>query len=84
DIAALHGVQCMMGCMIETSISVAAAAHVAVARAGVITRVDLDGPALCQFNPVDGGVDFAGPNITVSAAPGLGIRGIRGVESIDA
>jgi L-alanine-DL-glutamate epimerase-like enolase superfamily enzyme len=84
DIAALHGVECMIGCMIETSISVAAAAHVAVARADVITRVDLDGPALCQFNPVDGGVDFAGPNITVSAAPGLGIRSIRGVESIDA
>ena len=84
DIAALHGVQCMIGCMIETSISVAAAAHVAVARADVITRVDLDGPALCQYNPVDGGVDFAGPDITVAADPGLGIHGVRGVENIAA
>ena len=83
DIAALHGVECMIGCMIETSISVAAAVHVAVARADVITRVDLDGPALCQFNPVDGGVTFEGPGITVPDAAGLGIRGIRGVESID-
>ena len=83
DIAALHGVECMIGCMIETSISVAAAAHVAVARANVITKVDLDGPALCECNPVDGGANFAGPDITLSASPGLGIRGIRGFETID-
>src|SRR3546814_4847012 len=30
DIAALSGVECLIGCMLETSISVAAAAHVAV------------------------------------------------------
>jgi len=49
DLCAAHDVQCMMGSMLETSISVAAAAHVAVARAGVITRVDLDGPELTVF-----------------------------------
>src|SRR3546814_10698450 len=32
DIAALYGVECMIGCMLETSISVAAAVHVAVAK----------------------------------------------------
>src|SRR3546814_5354803 len=56
DIAALYGVECMIGCMLETSISVAAAVHVAVAQSGVITKVDLDGPSLCAFDPVDGGV----------------------------
>ena len=33
DIAALYGVECMIGCMLESSISVAAAVHVAVAKA---------------------------------------------------
>src|SRR3546814_17801087 len=39
DIAALYGVECMIGCMLETSISVAAAVHVAVAQSGVLTKV---------------------------------------------
>jgi o-succinylbenzoate synthase len=80
DIAALYGIECMIGCMIETSISVAAAVHVAVAKANVITKVDLDGPSLCAFNPVDGGVIFNESEISVTDAPGLGIREIRGLE----
>src|SRR5690606_24328242 len=54
DLAALHGVECMIGCMIESAIPVAAAVHLAAARPGTITRVDLDGPALGRFNPVEG------------------------------
>ena len=83
DIAAIHGVECMIGCMLETSISVAAAAHVAIAKSNVITKIDLDGPSLCAFDPVDGGVTFNESEITVSNAPGLGIREIRGLEPID-
>ena len=82
DIAALYGVECMIGCMIETSISVAAAVHVAIAKSEVITRVDLDGPSLCAFDPVDGGVSFDESEISVSEAPGLGIRAIRGYQPI--
>ncbi len=82
DIAALYGVQCMIGCMIETSISVAAAVHLAVAKSDVITKVDLDGPSLCAFNPVDGGVIFNESEISISDAPGLGIREIRGLEAM--
>jgi len=82
DIAALYGVECMIGCMIETSISVAAAVHVAVAKSGVITKIDLDGPSLCAFDPVDGGVTFNESEISVSDAPGLGIREIRGLEPL--
>ena len=80
DIASLYGVECMIGCMIETSISVAAAVHVAAAKANVITKVDLDGPSLGQFNPVEGGVIFNESEITITDAPGLGIREIRGLE----
>ena len=82
DIAGMYGVECMIGCMLETSISVAAAVHVAVAKADVITKVDLDGPSLCAFNPVDGGVIFNESEISVTDAPGLGIREIRGLEPI--
>ncbi|HEY4146372.1 dipeptide epimerase [Pinirhizobacter sp.] len=80
DIAGMFGVECMIGCMLETSISVAAAVHLAVAHANVITKVDLDGPSLCQYNPVDGGVIFNESEISVTDAPGLGIREIRGLE----
>jgi L-alanine-DL-glutamate epimerase-like enolase superfamily enzyme len=82
DIASLYGVDCMIGCMIETSISVAAAVHVAVAKSNVITKVDLDGPSLCRFNPVEGGVIFNESEISITDAPGLGIREIRGLEPI--
>jgi o-succinylbenzoate synthase len=84
DIAAMYQVECMIGCMLETSISVAAAVHVAVAKANVITKVDLDGPSLCAFNPVDGGVIFNESEISVTDAPGLGVREIRGLEPLAA
>ncbi|WP_369978876.1 dipeptide epimerase [Xanthomonas bundabergensis] len=80
DIAALYGVPCMIGCMLESSISVAAAVHLAVAKADIITKVDLDGPSLGLFDPVQGGVIFNDSKITITDAPGLGIREIRGLE----
>jgi o-succinylbenzoate synthase len=82
DIAAMYGVECMIGCMLETGISVAAAVHVAVAKSDAITKIDLDGPSLCTFNPIDGGVIFNDSEISVTDAPGLGIREIRGLEPI--
>jgi o-succinylbenzoate synthase len=82
DIAAMYGVECMIGCMLETGISVAAAVHVAVAKSDAITKIDLDGPSLCTFNPIDGGVIFNDAEISVTGAAGLGIREIRGLEPI--
>ncbi len=82
DIAAMYGIDCMIGCMLEGSVSVAAAVHVAVAKANVITKIDLDGPSLCTFNPVHGGVIFNESEITVGDASGLGIRDIAGLEPI--
>jgi len=83
DICAMYQVECMIGCMLESSISVAAAVHLAAAKAHVITKVDLDGPSLCAFNPVDGGVIFRESEITITDAPGLGIREIRGLEAMN-
>ncbi len=82
DIASIYGMPCMIGCMIESSISVAAAVHLAVARADVITKVDLDGPSLGRFNPVEGGVTFNESEISISDAPGLGITEVRGLEML--
>lgn len=79
DIAALHGMPCMMGCMLESPIGVAAAAHVALARSDIVTRIDLDAAALCRHNPVRGGMHFDGPQLTASAQPGLGIEGVDGL-----
>ena len=84
DICQVHQVECMIGCMIETGISVAAAAHLAVAKSSVITKVDLDGPSLCAFNPVEGGVVFDESEIRLPDTPGLGITGIRGLEALAA
>lgn len=70
-----HGVECMMGCMLESRLSVAAAAHLAAGQ-GIITRADLDGPSLCAEDPYTGGPVFDGPSITMSEDPGIGVGSI--------
>lgn len=79
--AEVYSVECMMGCMLEAKVSVTAAAHLACARSA-ITRIDLDGPALCSEDPVEGGAIFEGSTISLTEAPGLGITGIDGLKYI--
>lgn len=79
--AEVYGVECMIGCMLEAKVSVNAAVHLACAKK-IITKVDLDGPVLCSRDPVQGGATFEGQLITVSDGPGLGIKGIEGLEYI--
>jgi len=83
DIASLYDVECMIGCMLETSIGVAAAAHVAVAKSNIITRVDLDAPSLATVNPVASGVSFDNAEIRISDAPGLGIEYIEDLSMLE-
>lgn len=83
DVARSSGVPCMVGCMLESPIGAAAAAHFAVANASLVRLIDLDSPGLARFDPVDGNVRFEGPRITVGDAPGLGIRAIAGLEFLD-
>ncbi|MGN0168997.1 MAG: dipeptide epimerase [Acetatifactor sp.] len=71
-IAESFGVECMTGCMLESKLAVSAASHLAAAK-GVITRHDLDGPALCRIDPYEGGPVFDGPKITMPEVPGIGI-----------
>jgi L-alanine-DL-glutamate epimerase-like enolase superfamily enzyme len=66
----------MMGCMLEGAIGVAAAAHVAAAFPTQFKYVDLDGPALGQYNPIDQGTVFERSKIFLNNTPGLGINKI--------
>nr|WP_136252703.1 dipeptide epimerase [Ningiella ruwaisensis] len=68
-----HNIPCMMGCMLEGSIGVAAAAHFAYANRDVVSLIDLDGPTLGQFDPVIGATEFDNANITLNTTYGLGI-----------
>lgn len=82
DIAAIYGADCMIGCMLESSISVIAAAHLAVAKSHVITKIDLDGPSLCRINPLDSKTRFNGPEINLCDEPGLGIRSVNNLTML--
>ena len=70
-----HGVACMIGCMLESRLSVAAAAHLAAGQE-IITRADLDGPSLCSVDPYTGGPVFRGPVISMSDDPGVGVDNV--------
>lgn len=75
SIAESFGVECMIGCMLESKIAVSAAAHLAAGK-GIITRADLDGPSLCREDPYIGGPVFDGPKILMNEEPGMGISGV--------
>jgi len=83
DISGVYGIECMIGCMLESSIGVAAAAHVAAAKSTVITKVDLDTPSLGEYDPVSSGVRFNDAEIVITDAPGLGITAVEGLELLD-
>lgn len=80
-LAETAGMECMMGCMLESKVGITAAASFAAARKNV-TRCDLDAAVLLAEDPVAGGVSFAGNRIILPDAPGLGITGIDGWQEI--
>lgn len=73
QMAQQHGVKCMIGCMLESQVSVAAAAHLCAGQE-VIAMADLDGPSLCATEPFPGGPVFDGATIRMSGDPGVGVR----------
>lgn len=73
DVAEIYGVECMVGCMLESRLSVAAAGHLCAGRS-IITRADLDGPSLCSVDPFAGGPLFDEATITMSTDPGIGVE----------
>lgn len=70
QIAVAHalGLDVMLGCMIESSVAVTAAAHLA----SLVEYVDLDGPALIQNDPARG-VCYEAGRLLLPSTPGLGL-----------
>jgi len=74
-VAELYGVKCMVGCMLESRLSVAAGAHLAAGKA-IVTMADLDGPGLCAVDPYTGGPKFDEAVITMTGDPGIGVDNV--------
>jgi len=70
------GVECMVGSMIESRLSVTAAAHFAASKKN-ITRFDFDAPLMLKNDLVVGGVQYEGRLMTLPDAPGLGITDVH-------
>ena len=66
--ARAHGMMVMLGCMIETSLGIAAAAQIS----GLVDFVDLDGPMLLADDPYSG-LNFEKGRILLTEEPGLGV-----------
>jgi L-alanine-DL-glutamate epimerase-like enolase superfamily enzyme len=64
--------QIMIGCMVETSVAVTAAAHLAP----LCDYVDLDGPLLIANDPYRG-VTYEGAKLVLPGGAGLGIESIE-------
>lgn len=73
QLAKQHGMECLVGCMLESQVAVAAAAHLCGGQE-VITMADLDGPSLCASAPFPGGPIFEGPSIRLNETPGIGVE----------
>ena len=74
DLSKEFGVKCMIGCMLEGPISVAAGVHVASAKADIITMLDLDAVSLLASHPVETSIEFNESEIILSDAVGLGVN----------
>jgi L-Ala-D/L-Glu epimerase len=68
-IARAHGMMVMVGCMIESSLAITAAAHFTP----LVDIVDLDGAALLADDPFTGAT-IDGGQLTLPSGPGLGVR----------
>ena len=69
NVAHALGMQVMLGCMIETSVAVTAAAHIAP----LVQYLDLDGPLLISNDPASGVRYDDQARLIVPNAPGLGV-----------
>ncbi|HHW03733.1 MAG TPA: dipeptide epimerase [Thermoanaerobacterales bacterium] len=72
-IAASAGMECMIGCMVETRASILPAVHLAC---GVknITRADLDSAMYLKEDPVIGGATVENAMFTLGDEPGTGVK----------
>ncbi|MFC6255330.1 mandelate racemase/muconate lactonizing enzyme family protein [Secundilactobacillus hailunensis] len=72
-LAEAFGVPCMVGSMIESQVSVTAAAEIAAAKSN-IQYYDLDAAMMFTQQPTTGGITHTGSEITIPSESGLGIQ----------
>ncbi|MGH9640518.1 MAG: dipeptide epimerase [Bryobacteraceae bacterium] len=68
-VARALGMKIMLGCMVESQVSAAAAAHVSP----LVDWADIDGPFLTKDDPFEG-ITYERGKIVLPHAPGLGVR----------
>jgi L-alanine-DL-glutamate epimerase-like enolase superfamily enzyme len=68
-VARAHGMKVMLGCMIESSVGITAAAHVSP----LVDTADLDGNLLLDEDPFEG-VRVEDGRLRLPEAPGLGVK----------
>lgn len=66
--ARAHGLLVMLSCMVESSVGVTAAAHLAP----LVDYTDLDGPLLIRNDPYQG-VGYDGARLVLPETPGIGV-----------
>ena len=66
--ARAHDMQIMLSCMVESSVGVTAAAHLAP----LCDHADLDGPLLIKNDPYRG-LKYDGAHMSLPDAPGIGV-----------
>lgn len=81
QMAETMGVECMMGCMLESKVGVTAAASLMAGKKN-ITRADLDAAVLLAQDPVVGGVSYDKNRLLLPEVPGLGITHVEGWQEI--
>ncbi|WP_400161829.1 mandelate racemase/muconate lactonizing enzyme family protein [Brevibacillus sp. TJ4] len=76
QLAEQYGVPCMVGSMIESRLSVSAAAHFAASKKN-IQYYDFDCPLMLLHDVIEGGATYEGRVLTMQDEPGLGIRRVH-------
>lgn len=72
-IAQASGLTCMVGCMLESRIGIAAGAHFVASKKNILDA-DLDGFMHCQeCKGIEGGFAIEGGTMTLSDKPGIGV-----------
>lgn len=81
DMAKICGVECMMGCMLESKVGITASASLAGGKS-IITKTDLDAADLLATDPIVGGISYKQNHIILNETNGLGITDIKNWEFI--
>ncbi|MCY6371205.1 dipeptide epimerase [Clostridium ganghwense] len=81
SIAETMGIECMMGCMVESKIGITAAANFAMGKKNIV-KTDLDMVLSFENDPVIGGAKFEENMIIANEGAGLGIKDVIGLEEI--